>query len=295
MVGTNSMNNKHESCTGADGNAKEKYVTISVDDGHPLDLRTLDLLLRHNLKATFYVPGKNSEREVMTPSQIREIDKHCEVGAHTLNHVRLTEIPPDRGWSEICGGKERLEDTLSHEVTSFCYPGGKVNRRIAKQVADAGFLAARTCMYFLNDFPENPFRWGISTYANTYPVYIQLRHALLELNVLGVYNYLTKFSARSEWASQFLCALQRVSQDGGIAHLYLHSWEIEKNDEWDELTAVLEAISRFSLASVTNGFLYRRWYDRRDLVPAIRGESKAFEGPGGAHLATSYSPKLDQE
>jgi exopolysaccharide biosynthesis WecB/TagA/CpsF family protein len=245
------------------GNGSGKYVTISVDDGHTTDLRTLDLLLEYNLKATFYIPSANPERPVMQPGQIREIDRHCEVGGHTLNHVRLTRIPADSAWREIYDGKRSLEDTLGHEVVSFCYPGGKFNRRVAGQVAAAGFLAARTCMFFLNDFPDDPFRWGVSTYANTYPAHIQFRHGLLEFNLQGTYNYLTKFRSRTDWAEQFLCALEQVSRKGGIAHLYLHSWEIDKNSEWDELQAVFKAISQYSLTSVTNGDLSRGWYEKR--------------------------------
>lgn len=261
---------RHSPSAGA-SSAKEKYVTISVDDGHPTDLRTLELLQEHNLNATFYIPCANAERVVMTPNQIREIDRYCEIGGHTLNHVRLTKIAPDEAWREIADGKKSMEDTLGHQVISFCYPGGKFNRRIARQVAEAGFLAARTCMFFLNDFPADPFRWGVSAYANTYPSYVQVRHALLEFNFEGCYNYLTTFKARSKWAAQFVCALDRVSRQGGIAHLYFHSWEIDQNGEWDELRAVLKFISNYSLTSVTNGHLYRRWYEQRGLPVKAHG------------------------
>jgi peptidoglycan/xylan/chitin deacetylase (PgdA/CDA1 family) len=50
------MNNPKPGKPGAE-TAKEKYVTISVDDGHPTDLRTVDLLHKYGLTATFYIPG----------------------------------------------------------------------------------------------------------------------------------------------------------------------------------------------------------------------------------------------
>jgi peptidoglycan/xylan/chitin deacetylase (PgdA/CDA1 family) len=246
-----------------------KYVTFSVDDGHPSDFRTVDLLQKYGLKATFYIPGANAERPVMTPSEIREIDRQFEVGGHTLNHLRLTWIPPDHAWREVRDGKQSMEDILGHEVVSFCYPGGKFNRRAADQVAEAGFLAARTCMYFLNDFPGNPYYWGVSTYANTYPAYVQIRHCLLEYNFTGAYNYVTKFRLRTAWAAQFISALEQVSTVGGMAHLYFHSWEIEQNGEWDELEAVFKAVAQYSLTPVTNGFLYRRWHERKDAVAGL--------------------------
>jgi peptidoglycan/xylan/chitin deacetylase (PgdA/CDA1 family) len=251
---------------GDEHNPPEKYVTISVDDGHPTDLRTVDLLHKYGLKATFYVPGANGERTVMEACEIRKIDRQFEVGSHTLNHLRLTRLPAQTAWREICDGKKFSEDAVGHEVVSFCYPGGKFNHRVAAQVAAAGFLAGRTCRYFLNDYPKNPFVWDISTYANTCPAHVQLRHCLLESNFAGAYKYVTTFKARVPWAAQFICALEDVSREGGIAHLYFHSWEIDQNGEWDDLEGLFKAIARYSLTPVTNGFLYRRWHEKRGLV-----------------------------
>jgi len=252
--------------TGNECSTRGRYVTISVDDGHPSDRRTVDLLLKYGLKATFYIPGANAERTVMKPCEVREIDRLFEVGSHTLNHLRLTRLPAQEAWQEIYDGKKFSEDTLGHEVVSFCYPGGKFNRRVAAQVADAGFLAGRTCRYFLNDYPKNPFVWDISTYANTYPAYVQLRHCFLEYNFAGAYKYVTTFKARVPWAAQFICALEDVSREGGMAHLYFHSWEIDQNGEWDELESLFKAIAQYSLTPVTNGYLYRRWHENRELV-----------------------------
>jgi peptidoglycan/xylan/chitin deacetylase (PgdA/CDA1 family) len=250
---------------------KEKYVTISVDDGHPTDLRTVDLLHKYGLTATFYVPGANHERVVMTPAQIRDIDREFEVGSHTLSHIRLTWMSPERARNEVIDGKKFSEDTLGHEVVAFCYPGGKFNRRIEKYVEEAGFLAGRTCRYFLNDYPKNPFSWDISTYANTYPAYVQVRHCFLEYNFAGAYRYLTTFKSRVPWVDQFVCALDDVNQNGGMAHLYFHSWEIEQNGEWDKLEHLFQIIAQYKeLTPVTNGFLNRRWHERR----AVAGSPK---------------------
>lgn len=242
--------------------SREKYVTLSVDDGHPTDLRTVDLLHKYGLTATFYVPGANEERIVMDAAQVRDIDRQFEVGSHTLNHIRLTKLSPQRAMQEIVDGKKFSEDTLGHEVISFCYPGGKFNRRIEAQVAEAGFLAGRTCRYFLNDYPKNPFSWDISTYANTYPAYVQVRHCLLEYNFVGAYKYVTTFKSRVPWVAQFICALEDVSRNGGMAHLYFHSWEIDQNGEWDKLETLFKAIVQYPLKPVTNGFLYRRWHEK---------------------------------
>src|SRR5271166_4012977 len=242
--------------------AREKFVTISVDDGHPTDLRTVDLLHKYGLTATFYIPAVNEERILLEPAQIREIDRKFEVGSHSFSHIRLHNLSPERARQQILDGKKFSEDTVGHEVVSFYYPGGKFNQRLDKMVEEAGFLAGRTCRYFLNDYPKNPFRWDISTYANTYPAYVQLRHCLLEQNFSGAYEYVTTFQAQVPWVAQFVCALKDVSLNGGIAHLYFHSWEIDQNGEWDKLESVFKTIAQYQLIPVTNGYLYRRWHEK---------------------------------
>ena len=57
------------------------YLTFSIDDGHPKDLETADLLSKYGLKATFYIPATNPERPVMSASQIRTVAQTFEVGA----------------------------------------------------------------------------------------------------------------------------------------------------------------------------------------------------------------------
>jgi hypothetical protein len=52
---------------------------------------------------------------------------------------------------------------------------------------------------------------------------------------------------------------------GGIAHLYLHSWEVDERNEWPKLRRVLQAISsRGDLTPISNGRLFELWH-RRDV------------------------------
>ena len=105
----------------------------------------------------------------------------------------------------------------------------------------------------------------MSTHASSHTPFIQLRHAILEHNLAGAWNYLTVFRAESDWVRHFLLALDAVEQNGGIAHLYLHSWEIAQWEQWTELEVVFRSISNCKqLSRVTNGELYRFWNTRYD-------------------------------
>ena len=236
----------------------QSFVTISVDDGHPTDLRTKDLLEKYGLKATFYVPATNPERPVMSRTEIQELGSLFEVGGHTMNHQPLKSLAPGQARAEINDGKKWLEDLLGAAVASFCYPRGKFNARVAAMVEEAGFLGARTCFFNLNTFPKNPFYWGVSTHASPHSPSIQVRHALLERNFAGAVNYFQVFKASRDWETHFSHGLEYVSRHGGIAHLYLHSWEIENFGHWAKLESVFRTIAANSrLTKMTNGELYK--------------------------------------
>ena len=236
------------------------YLTISVDDGHPLDDKAAALLNKYGLKGTFYVPVRNPEHPVMRPEAIRALSAQFEIGGHTYNHAGLKRLPEDKAFGEICDGKKWLEDLLGRPVVSFCYPQGKFNSSTPALVKKAGFAGARTCFFNLHEFPRDPFLWGLSTHAYSHSRLIQLRHAALEGNYSGMLNFVRTYNAVTDWPQHFLHALNHVEEHGGIAHLYLHSWEIDETGQWERLEAALaEASRRKNFVRATNGELFQLW------------------------------------
>jgi peptidoglycan/xylan/chitin deacetylase (PgdA/CDA1 family)/glycosyltransferase involved in cell wall biosynthesis len=62
-----------------------------------------------------------------------------EIGAHSMTHPDLTAMDFGQARWEIEESKRRLEADLGTEVISFAYPGGKVDERVKRLVAQAGF------------------------------------------------------------------------------------------------------------------------------------------------------------
>ena len=247
--------------------SRRSYVTISVDDGHPTDLRTAELLAAFGLCATFYIPARNPERQVMPHADIKALARAFEIGGHTMNHRRLSSLPPEEAHREVVDGKHWLEAVTGVPAVSFCYPQGKFNSRVVALVREAGFSGARTCRFNLSGWPADPFLWGVSTHAYPHSTPVQLRHALLEGNFRGLWDFFGTHRAATDWETHFLHGLNRVAKRGGIAHLYLHSWEIEERQEWEKLRRVLAAIAAHpTLERVTNGELFRLWQSRRGPV-----------------------------
>ena len=105
----------------------ETYITTSWDDGNPSDLRVAELLIKHGLRGTFYVP-MTAETGTMTATQIRELSSAFEIGGHTIHHVALTQLTKEGAWREIAGSKSLLEDTIGRPCRMFCPPTGAYSR-----------------------------------------------------------------------------------------------------------------------------------------------------------------------
>jgi peptidoglycan/xylan/chitin deacetylase (PgdA/CDA1 family) len=68
-----------------------------------------------------------------------------EIGAHTVTHPVLAQLPLDQQEQEISGSKRRLEELIGKSVTSFAYPYGKkhhYNRQTVEAVRASGFTYA---------------------------------------------------------------------------------------------------------------------------------------------------------
>jgi peptidoglycan-N-acetylglucosamine deacetylase len=233
------------------------YLTVSVDDGHPTDLRTAELLARHGLAATFYIPAHNPERAVMPPNTIKQLAQGFDVGGHTIEHKPLNRVSLSKAWDEITRCKGWLEDLISRPVLAFCYPQGKHNRHLIRLVRRAGYVGARTTLFNLHQEPRNPFCWGVSTHAYSHGWLTQARHAFREGNFAGMRQFIRVHRCARDWEEHFRYALEWVQAHGGIAHLYLHSWEIDAQKEWPKLDRVLrDASQRRDLIRVTNGELF---------------------------------------
>lgn len=138
------------------GNANKKSVAITFDDGYRDNLTTaLPVLKEFNAHATIFVsPGivgqkfpwdePDSSGICMSESEILELSKNnnIEIGAHTMNHPHLTQIPQESQDSEIRQSKKLLEKIVGKKIRYFAYPFGEYNEKSIGIVKDAGFEAA---------------------------------------------------------------------------------------------------------------------------------------------------------
>jgi len=76
-------------------------------------------------------------------------DNLVTIGAHTVNHGVLKNIPDDAARYEIGQSKKRIEDHIGRPVEHFSYPFGSpdmISRRDIRMVRELGFKTAVTSM-----------------------------------------------------------------------------------------------------------------------------------------------------
>jgi peptidoglycan/xylan/chitin deacetylase (PgdA/CDA1 family) len=227
-------------------------VTTSWDDGHRLDPLLADLLDRYRIPGTFYIAPRNIEfapQDRLSAAGIRDLAERHEIGGHTLSHPRLPKIDDRAAHEDIRAGKHELEDMIGQEVVSFCYPRGEYEQRHTAMVRDCGFTLARTVRRHLLR-PGKPFESGttVNAYAHRVDGLIALRMAKFRPRAT-VKMFLSWDDFAIAWFDAFL-------EQGGVFHLWGHSWEVDARQDWRRLERVLAHISnRPGIRYVTNGEL----------------------------------------
>jgi glycosyltransferase involved in cell wall biosynthesis/peptidoglycan/xylan/chitin deacetylase (PgdA/CDA1 family) len=222
-------------------------ITTSWDDGHPLDLRIAELLTKHGLRGTFYVPLKNT-RSTLSAVQIRDLSSAFEIGAHTLHHLVLTALTSDRAHAEIVQSKAQLEDITGKPCKIFCFPKGRYANAHIEMLGEAGFTGARTVE--LLSFSRPRADHGIAIMPTTvqacpHPTITYIRNAAKRFRFKALGSLLL-YDHGTDWAATALALLDHAHARGGVFHLWGHSWEIEEHQQWGALDRVLAAMAQAS-------------------------------------------------
>lgn len=90
----------------------------------------------------------------MTRDELRRLAASplIEIGAHTMTHCRLSDLPPDAQFEEIVGSRRQCRELTGEFASSFAYPFGALNGITPELVRQAGF--ERACS------SKNDLVWG---------------------------------------------------------------------------------------------------------------------------------------
>lgn len=90
---------------------------------------------------------------VVTWDQIQELvnEPLVELGSHTIDHIRLSEVDEARARYELTESKRILEERTNVPCRHFCYPNGNYNKQTAEFAREAGYATAVTTAPGTND------------------------------------------------------------------------------------------------------------------------------------------------
>ena len=197
----------------------ERLVT-SWDDYSEYNVKLAALLKKYDIPAIFYIevdPHREGTKEA-AKKQIRRLhDQGFEIGCHSWSHPKdIKRVSPERLHQEIVESKYYIEHIIEKEVESFCYPRGRRNEEVMDKVKEAGFRWARTTA--IGDCEDISKPLELNTTCHVYD--------RKEYDGLSWLDW-----AKQEW------------DKGGMFHLWGHSWEIQENDQWNNLIRFFKYIN----------------------------------------------------
>lgn len=192
-------------------------IITSWDDGDPLDVRIAQLLLEYQLPGIFFWPVKAVANK---PAWATDIASKFEIGAHTVNHVHLNAVDPEKAYDEIVDGRVWLQQEYMQEINWFCYPRGRYNTDIMRMVDEAGYKYART---------TKVGNWDGQSQA-------------LEIKA-DVHCYNRSEYAGKPWLMYAAMQWEIAKAEGWPTfHIWGHSHEIEKYGDWYRLEELFKNI-----------------------------------------------------
>jgi len=228
-------------------NAPKAFITTSWDDGHPLDLKLAELLVKFNIPATLYVPVVYTSddypgKQVMNRSEIYSLAGQFDIGGHSFHHLRLTEIPNAQAKWEIEQCKNELENITGNPIRSFAFPYNSYNKRIIKLVQDSGFCSARTTDFYSRKL-NNPYQITPTLCAsNQVPLRRKFWYLCKSPDIQFQYFLIREGIFLKSWHDAAIDTINFVSDNGGTWHLCGHSWEIEQHQDWKKLEEIFKYI-----------------------------------------------------
>jgi peptidoglycan/xylan/chitin deacetylase (PgdA/CDA1 family) len=127
------------------GSARRPYL-LTLDDGYVSVLEIAEpILARRRQPALLFVSPallgeETSPERIVSADELRELHRSgFEIGAHGLDHRRLTELSEEELRRQCSEAREHLADLLGRLPRAFSYPHGAFDAHACRAVAAAGY------------------------------------------------------------------------------------------------------------------------------------------------------------
>lgn len=212
-----------------------KAVTFSYDDGCPEDIRLAKLFTKYGLKGTFNMNVAKNSTNGITVEQVKEhiLDKGHEVAVHGYNHRANGAISVIDGIRDVLECRLNLEKTYGKIIRGMAYPdtgihvfaNGTTYEKVKQYLTDLGIVYSRTLGGDNNNFtiPEDWHSWVPTCHHD---------HG-------SIFKWIDEFFSLDLSAKIYLP--RRAPR---IFYIWGHSFEFERNNNWEQIEKICEKISR---------------------------------------------------
>ena len=136
------------------GNAQDKYVYLTFDEGYEAGYtsKILDVLKENDVKAAFFITGHylNTASDLVQ----RMIDEGHIVGNHTVNHKSMPDIDDQKIKDEIMNLHESMYEKFNYEMKYIRPPMGEFSERTLEIMKNLGYRATMWSLAY-DDWDEN--------------------------------------------------------------------------------------------------------------------------------------------
>ncbi|HTU78131.1 MAG TPA: polysaccharide deacetylase family protein [Solirubrobacteraceae bacterium] len=117
---------------------------------------------------------------IMTAAEVVELaSAGVEIGAHSVDHVRLDELDYAEALDQLRRSRAVLEDLIGRPVKSMAYPYGRASERTISAAREAGYEIACVC--------AGPGPWESLSIPRE-PIYSSVTPLRLRLKMAGLYG-----------------------------------------------------------------------------------------------------------
>ncbi len=148
-------------------------ILITFDDGHLNNYTTaFPIMQKYGFTGVLYIVANYmGTDQYMNADQIKEMAAAgWEVGSHSVNHLDLTSLDPERQRYEVVDSRTILEDKLGVPVLTIAYPFGISNSSVIDYAHFAGYIGGMSLGFTYDQGVSNLYTMQRRDIKGTYDV-----------------------------------------------------------------------------------------------------------------------------
>lgn len=209
---------------------KTKALTLSYDDGVKDDIKLAEIISRYGIKCTF----NHTNAEHMSKEEVEKyiLSKGHEIAVHGANHRAEGLIRPIEGIEDVLSCRKNLESKFGIIIRGMAYPDSGIRNMATENAYEniKAYLKSLDIAYVrtlgedndLFKLPEDWYAWM--------PTARHINPRLME--------YIEKFLNIDFSENMYI-----ANRDSRLFYLWGHSYEFERENNWDLLERICEKLS----------------------------------------------------